>query len=204
MSKGSGAVGSRAGKASARSGGAGGVSTSNYEAQAERVAEYLTRPENKTAYESVYDYTRSGYARMNKMLIMGFSAYAKQMGLEAAQRELEKAQVLQKALVDARKRGLNYTGEVHRGMALPQKLINKWTSSKIVVNNNFFSTSVDSSRAFDGNVVLHIRTKTGIPIEKVSHFKHEKEVLIPSGRRLRVLSHRVDSDGITHISMKEL
>lgn len=64
-------------------------------------------------------------------------------------------------------------------------------------------TSTTHGTSFGGNVMLHIKNKTGVNIAHMSQAPDEDEVLIPAGARFRVLKVRKVGQE-THIEMEEI
>jgi len=169
----------------------------NYEAQTTKVEKYFQdRPE---ALKRVKDYTGAGSRAMNLMAIEGYDAMVKERGKEEAQRLLKKARDLQVALHGAPK----LEATVHRGMTLPKKTIDELIARREFVAKNFFSTSISKGGAFSGNVKLTIRQHSGVPVEKISSVKSEREVLLPAGIRYRITSVR-KVKGTYFIKMSEV
>jgi hypothetical protein len=96
-----------------------------------------------------------------------------------------------------------YEGEVHRGTNLTALALRAYKPGAVVTEQPFTSTSTDMRRAFKGNVLFTIRSKSGRLIEKLSLHEHEREVLFKSGTRFIVKDVQTVR-GITQIEMEEM
>ncbi len=100
-----------------------------------------------------------------------------------------------------------FTGWVFRGTSLNKENIKPYYDAfkdKSNVKHSFFtSTSNTIGSEFNGNVKYSIYSKRGVAIEKLSHHKHEKEVLLNVDTEFKILSIR-EKEGVTYIKMEEI
>ncbi len=173
-------------------------------ASSKGAAEYFAKnPEQQAA---VQDYTSFGYKRVNELLRDGFDAFATKHGKAAAKATLAKAQKMQIAVNRAAGAGHVFKGETLRGMSASHEQIAHWIKRGELVNKSLWSTTVSKSVAtsdFRGNLVLHIKQHSGVALGVVSHFKHEKEVLIPAGRRFKITKSR-KAGNVTHLYLRQV
>ena len=101
------------------------------------------------------------------------------------------ADLLNEALTLAPK----YVGEATRGMTITGADLDKFlaiyrealVSGKAVHYQGFVSSTLGSTAAFDGNVIMHIKSKTGVHVNPISlHKGRENEVLLRHGTRFMV------------------
>lgn len=100
-----------------------------------------------------------------------------------------------------------YAGQTFRTTTLPQSVIDTYAAhhkdGTPAIHNYFTSTSKVESVGFNGNVRFDIEGKSGIDVERLSHYPDEKEVLFNAGAAFKVVGI-VESNGITYISLEEL
>jgi hypothetical protein len=174
-----------------------------FAASSKGAAEYLAKnPEHEAAVKS---YTGAGYLRVNELLRNGYDAFAAKHGKVLAKVTLANAQRMQIAVNRAAAAGHLFKGEVKRGMSASAEQIAHWVKSGQLVNKSLWSTSVSKGVAkdFTGNVVLHIKQHSGVALGVVSQFKHEKEVLIPAGKRFKITKSK-KAGGVTHLYLKQV
>lgn len=167
------------------------------------VAAFFERnPDHKAA---VVSYTGTGYIRVNELLRNGYDAFAAKHGKERAKETLARAQKMQIAVNRAASAGHVFKGEVVRGMSASAEQISTWVSRGELVNRSLWSTTVSRGVAknFTGNVVLHLKQQSGVALGRVSQFKHEKEVLIPAGKRFKITKTRKVGN-VTHLYMRQV
>ncbi len=174
-----------------------------YKAAVADTARFLeSRPE---LLKPIKGYTGAGYLRINEFLREGFDAFAKKYGKAAAKEQLARAQDVQRAINRTSEAGHTFKGDVLRGQSASAEQIAHWIKRGEIVNRSLLSTTVAKATAkdFTGNVVLHLKQVSGVAIAGVSNFKHEKEVLLPAGRRFRITKVQVIG-AITHIHARQL
>jgi len=96
-----------------------------------------------------------------------------------------------------------HEGPVFRGTTLPESVIANYQPGQTITEKSFFSTAVDPSKAFGGNVTFVIQSKRGRDIAPTSHFP-ESEVLFAPGTRFGVLKVEKGADGRVTIYMNEV
>lgn len=166
-------------------------------------AEYFAKhPEQQAAVES---YTGFGYKRVNELLRSGYDAFAAKHGQAAAKATLGNAQKMQIAVNRAVAAGHVFKGDTVRGMSASKEQIAHWLARGELVNKSLWSTSVSKGIAknFTGNVVLHLKQHSGVALGVVSQFKHEKEVLIPAGKRFKITKSR-KAGNVTHLYLRQV
>lgn len=175
-----------------------------FAASSKGAAEYFAKhPEQQQA---VQHYTGYGYKRVNELLREGYDAFATKHGKAAAKATLASAQQMQIAVNRAAAAGHVFKGETLRGMSASKEQIAHWIKAGQLVNKSLWSTTVAKSVAtgsFGGNLVLHIKQHSGVALGVVSHFKHEKEVLIPAGKRFKITKSR-KAGGVTHLYLRQV
>jgi hypothetical protein len=152
----------------------------------------------------VKNYTGPGYLPINELLRGGYDAYAKQHGVPAAKATLAKAQEVQRAVNRTTEAGHAFAGNVVRGQSASKEQIAQWVQRGEIVNRSLLSTTIAKgvAKGFAGNVVLHLKDVRGVALGGVSHFKSEKEVLIPAGQRFKIT--KVQQKGsVTHIHARK-
>jgi hypothetical protein len=166
-------------------------------------AEFFAKnPDHESAVKS---YTGYGYKRVNELLREGFDEFAKKHGKAGAKKVLAAAQQMQAAVNRAAEAGHVFKGDTVRGMSASPEQIGHWLKRGELVNKSLWSTSVSKGVAknFTGNVVLHLKQHSGVALGVVSHFKHEKEVLIPAGKRFKITKSKAVG-GVTHLWIRQV
>jgi NAD:arginine ADP-ribosyltransferase len=165
-----------------------------YEALASRCRPRLSRPtvnpSGLTVNEmvSIWAYTTrfSHYLEINTALRRGRVTATQEHVSKLLERALDKLPA--------------FCGIVYRGIELGPAQLAAFLWNHVVDTEvdarAFTSTSKIVGYAYDGNVLLSIRSKTGRVLGCYSSFPLEKEVLFPRGTRFRVLDRRsIDTDG---------
>lgn len=103
-----------------------------------------------------------------------------------------------------------YVGTVYRGMSLSmqdQSVLEKYKrafkTNTTITEEAFMSTSYNESEGYAGTIKFNIKSKTGSIVEKLSQFKHEKEVLFKAGQQFKVTNY-INEGGYVRIDMEEL
>lgn len=108
--------------------------------------------------------------------------------------------------------GLNgmprYQGETVRKLSIPPNdvgsVVSKYKPGRTVQEPTFTSTTAGKTNSFPGNVVMHIQSKNGHPIQNLSEFPTEGEVLFGPGTKFNVNDRWYDKKNDTwHIGMSE-
>lgn len=100
-----------------------------------------------------------------------------------------------------------YKGSVYRGADLTPEQINEYKKAfkkgEVWTEKGFTSSSMEKQSAFKGSVRYEIISKTGVIIEDLSKFQHEKEVLFKPNTKFKILEIRENNEKIS-IIMEEL
>lgn len=109
--------------------------------------------------------------------------------------------------------GLNdlprYQGWTVRKINIPEgqplkDVLGKYKPGTQVQEDTFTSTTAGHTNSFPGNVVMHIKSRNGHPIQYLSEFPTEGEVLFGPGTRYNVSDRWQDPvDGKWHVKMSE-
>lgn len=124
----------------------------------------------------------------------------------------QRRRIVDRVLQDALKAGHGYKGTVYRGLNINRETLDSWIESGVVNQKSFWSTSANDKyvawnapvRNWDEAVILRLETRNGVPIEGVSPFPHEHELLIPPGRGWRIKNVSRDADGRHIIDAEEI
>ena len=146
---------------------------------------------------AVTAYTGSYYRQVNDALRAGTA--------DAATRAY--ADLLNEALALAPK----YVGEVTRGLTLSGGDLARFladhrqalVTGQGVVHRGFISTSQGGKAAFGGNVVLHIKSTTGVNVAPISLHASEREILLRHGTRFAVTDLK-ETGGKYHVYLQEV
>lgn len=182
-----------------------GAKGSGYKASVADTARFLEA--HRELLRPIKVYTGLGYLRVNELLRDGFDAFAQKHGKAAAKDVLAKAQDVQRAVNRTSEAGHSFKGDVLRGQSASSEQIAHWIKRGEFTNRSLLSTTVAKGVAnnFTGNVVLHLKQVSGVAIAGVSSFKHEKEVLIPAGRRFKITKTKTRTAGkVTHIYARQI
>ncbi|HFK7187865.1 TPA: ADP-ribosyltransferase domain-containing protein [Serratia odorifera] len=95
----------------------------------------------------------------------------------------------------------SYNDTTYRGVSFPAEILDQNQIGNKVFDPAFMSTSTDSP--FSGNVHIKIDGQSGKPIEFLSQYPNENEVLFPPSTKFEVLG-RTENNGITKIIYKEI
>lgn len=143
---------------------------------------------------AMYHYTGSGYRDLNAAL---------RDGNPNEQQKVFQA-ILNSAIAKTSKYKLKPNETLKRGVTLTSEQIAAYKEGAVVRWDAFTSTSYGDDAAFGGNVVFHIKAKSGVDMTKISKFgKGEREVLLGSPLNVRVLSVK-SLGGTTIIEVEEV
>ncbi|MDJ0350045.1 ADP-ribosyltransferase [Cryobacterium sp. PH29-G1] len=159
-----------------RIGGTGDIAAGQLDAWAAEVsAAYPTL--SKSEVIGVHDYTTGSYTEMN--------GYLRDLGHTPDVPALE-------ARIDATTAGLSKLPPVDatswRGVTSFPGFLDGFVVGKPWSDPAFVSSSIDSTKAFPGDVVFTIHGRTGVDVNPFSAFKHEVEILFQRGAEFEVLN----------------
>jgi 8-oxo-dGTP pyrophosphatase MutT (NUDIX family) len=149
-------------------------------------------------HAAIGHYTGSGYKWINPILWSGDYSETATYGVDRAtadrviatlRRILERAEVQESVVV---RRGVRSKGQGVRMLGLdPANL----ARGLVVDQSGFASSSLDSARAFAGDIQLIIRVPKGtkgaayVNVSRESRVRHELELLVNHGSKFRLVSH---------------
>lgn len=138
------------------------------------------------------DYTGSGHAEINTAL----------RGDAPIDKDIEdRASALSSALAKLP----NHRATVTRGVTLTPAQISRYTPGSIITERAFTSSSSNPAKAFGGNAIFTIYSKSGKDVHALSAFPYEAEVLFDRGTRFYVDNSRYREDlGRWVISLVEI
>jgi hypothetical protein len=174
-----------------------------FASSSQAAAEYFAKhPDQEKAIKS---YTGSGYLKVNELLRKGLDEFTAKYGKADTKATLARAQSMQVAVNRAAAAGHVFKGETVRGMEASPGHIAKWIERGEIVNRSLWSTTISRGVAknFQGNLVLHLKQHSGVALGKVSLLKHEKEVLIPAGKRFKITKSRKVGK-VTHLWLRQV
>jgi SPP1 gp7 family putative phage head morphogenesis protein len=156
---------------------------------------------------SVESYTGPDYLNINAML-RGETVFVE---TQAAKDRLVRTSSSLQAFLTASPK---FVGTVERGLLLSDSQLAEYVPGGVVTFRAFASTSVlgDMARVFaEGEIVpgkrpvlLRIRQKSGVAVNRLSVNAGEAEVLLPAGTRVRVLSVETSADDISIVHLEEV
>lgn len=159
----------------------------------------------------VIRYTGNDYTNFNKVL------RGQTGGMSSTEKRYweDKAAKAEQALKDAANEGLNYKGDVYRGIdlnGLPPQVAAQLRGLRPgdgYSDPAFLSSSPEKSVAegFAGSngVILQIHSKhAGIAIEGVTHYPNEREVLFPPGTKFVCTGRHTDPSGNVILELEEV
>ncbi len=148
---------------------------------------------------ALYHYTTSAYEKLNKALRAGKGGEAEKIFEKMLNSALTKAPKYELEPGETLKRGLTFNNQEE-----VQAFLANHTEGTEIQWNSFSSCSYGENPAFNGDVVFRIRSNSGVKIDTVSKYPTEKEVLLPSKIRLKVIGKPQFFKGRWHIEAEEI
>ncbi len=130
-------------------------------------------PLNGFEFAIVQSYTGSAYYAVNKALREGSWTAQQHLYVNTVNKALKKLPKYQ-------------GGPTHRGASLTAQVQGLYKVGHIVEERAFTSTAKSPGSAFGGNTKYVVTGKSGIDVQKLSHYNSEQEVLYPARSFFRV------------------